>query len=446
MEGLIAKSSLLNVYTAADAVVATGTLTITGLMKIKTASITSMTKQICVPEMSQIVQIGTSSTPTVTAATKYQVKIGNTGNRREGAQSQLLSFGYTSPFVLTGVAASDRHNLFTSLANKINRTQSVFATAYALVSLPYDTQAVANFVLGETVTGSSGAFGVLVSQEDNGTTGTLILGNVFGVFANNEALVGGTSGTTALANFVDAYALHTGFGLEIVDFPGYYATMPYDAQGGEYTVGLVVTGATSGATGRIIADVDGAGATGTLALAGVVGRFVDNETLTDTSTGTATTNIPTGWTAQTGVSIGNSSNGTLGYYGPYTGSFRRGPNTVLVTAGFATTDLVILATGVVSSGVGAKMVADVPVRELTSGNLAKGYWSFPTNNPPLPADHYTIYVITNTVSAFESALTDNATRHETVQMLYLDENIPNTGAGVNAGYVAITAVLDAFLV
>lgn len=66
-------------------------------------------------------------------------------------------------------------------------------------------------------------------------------------------------------------------------------TLAYDAQGGNFTVGLTVTGGTSGATGTIVADAD-AGATGTLTLSGVLGAFQDNETITDTSTGTATVN------------------------------------------------------------------------------------------------------------------------------------------------------------
>ena len=66
-------------------------------------------------------------------------------------------------------------------------------------------------------------------------------------------------------------------------------TLPYDAQSGNFTVGLMVTGATSGATAKIIGDVD-AGATGTLTLQQISGIFVDNEVITDTSTGSATVN------------------------------------------------------------------------------------------------------------------------------------------------------------
>jgi len=66
-------------------------------------------------------------------------------------------------------------------------------------------------------------------------------------------------------------------------------TLPYDGQTGNFTAGLIVTGATSGATGMIVSDVD-AGATGTLTLSQISGMFVDNETITDTSTGSAVVN------------------------------------------------------------------------------------------------------------------------------------------------------------
>lgn len=66
-------------------------------------------------------------------------------------------------------------------------------------------------------------------------------------------------------------------------------TLDYDAQAANFTVGLVATGGTSGATGTIVADAD-AGATGTLTLANVIGTFADNEALTDTGGGSATVN------------------------------------------------------------------------------------------------------------------------------------------------------------
>jgi len=68
-----------------------------------------------------------------------------------------------------------------------------------------------------------------------------------------------------------------------------YGTLAYDAQSANFTAGLKVTGGTSSATGYIESDVDD-GATGTLTLSNVSGTFQDGETITDSSTGSATSN------------------------------------------------------------------------------------------------------------------------------------------------------------
>jgi len=67
------------------------------------------------------------------------------------------------------------------------------------------------------------------------------------------------------------------------------STLAYDTQTGNFTAGLTITGSVSGATGLIVTDTDG-GATGTLELREIIGAFVDNETITDTSTGSALVN------------------------------------------------------------------------------------------------------------------------------------------------------------
>ena len=56
-----------------------------------------------------------------------------------------------------------------------------------------------------------------------------------------------------------------------------------------FTLGATLTGATSGVTARILADVD-AGATGTLTLRDIDGEFIDDETITDSSGGAAIAN------------------------------------------------------------------------------------------------------------------------------------------------------------
>ena len=56
--------------------------------------------------------------------------------------------------------------------------------------------------------------------------------------------------------------------------------LAYDAQTANFTVGAIVRGAESGATGIIVDDTDG-GTTGTLTLKKVTGHFKDNEPLLD---------------------------------------------------------------------------------------------------------------------------------------------------------------------
>ncbi len=80
------------------------------------------------------------------------------------------------------------------------------------------------------------------------------------------------------------------------------SALAYDNQTANFTVGLIVTGATSGATARIQADSDG-GATGTLTLISISGVFIDDEIITDSSTGSATVNgaiTPTGAVVDSG--------------------------------------------------------------------------------------------------------------------------------------------------
>lgn len=68
-------------------------------------------------------------------------------------------------------------------------------------------------------------------------------------------------------------------------------SLAYDGQTGNFTADLVLTGGTSGATATIVSDTD-AGTTGTLIIKDIVGVFVDNETITDSSTGSALVNRP----------------------------------------------------------------------------------------------------------------------------------------------------------
>jgi hypothetical protein len=83
---------------------------------------------------------------------------------------------------------------------------------------------------------------------------------------------------------IDAGSYHIS---TVVRRPG--ATLNYDNQTGNFTVGTLLTGATSGATARIVADSD-AGAAGTLTLRDIVGVFEDNEIIADSASGSAQAN------------------------------------------------------------------------------------------------------------------------------------------------------------
>ena len=87
------------------------------------------------------------------------------------------------------------------------------------------------------------------------------------------------------------------------DYDGYDDTaLAYDGQTGNFTVGQIVTGATSGATGTITAD-DDQGTDGTLTLSDVTGHFQDDEAITDPVTGAATADITTHWAGVTPLAV-----------------------------------------------------------------------------------------------------------------------------------------------
>lgn len=156
-------------------------------------------------------------------------------------------------------------------------------------ALQYDTQ-TGNFTLGNVVTGAtSGATGRIIADADGGTAGTLTLQDVTGTFVDNEALVDGAGGA-ALANGTQTLSNAVLKGTnKILSGPTRNGTLAYDGQTGNFAVGEIVTGGTSGATGTVLSDADG-GTTGTLTLTDASGVFADNEALTGSIVGAAVVN------------------------------------------------------------------------------------------------------------------------------------------------------------
>lgn len=175
---------------------------------------------------------------------------------------------------------------------------------------------------------ASGATGTLVEQTDGGASGTLILRDVQGEFTDNERLLDSATGVALAAGTLSVPLLTPSDSLilqadaedvgrseaidmlarlkdKLIEMPwhadnGLFAlrvtrggldgsverlgALGYDGQTVNFTVGHVITGGTSGATGRLVEQTDG-GATGTLILADVQGIFENNDALTDEGTG-----------------------------------------------------------------------------------------------------------------------------------------------------------------
>ena len=99
-----------------------------------------------------------------------------------------------------------------------------------------------------------------------------------------RGLVGGQSVVQLVGNNPDV-----GTVFEDMWDAGVLSTLDYDAQTGNFTPALVLTGGTSGATAVIVIDDDD-GTTGTLTIRKISGTFQNNETITDSGSGSATSN------------------------------------------------------------------------------------------------------------------------------------------------------------
>lgn len=89
--------------------------------------------------------------------------------------------------------------------------------------------------------------------------------------------------------------------------------LAYDALTGAFSVGQTVTGGTSGATAEILGIAPTSATAGTLKLGAITGTFQDNEALTDPVTGAATSNIPSGTSTASTVTLTNIATNTLSH-------------------------------------------------------------------------------------------------------------------------------------
>jgi len=190
------------------------------------------------------------------------------------------------------LSAGGRNAVPLATATDLNNDDGLTQSELYLIPAATTGFVVGNFVRGVT----SGAYGELMATAD--TPNRFYLGTVKGTFQTSETLKETTNGlasgdtgdqTTndASTAFVNVVAGYGGSGKILVYTVS--GELDYNAETGNFAVGLTVTGGTSGATGVILAITD-AGVTGTLVLGNVIGTFQDNELITDTGTGSADAN------------------------------------------------------------------------------------------------------------------------------------------------------------
>lgn len=333
-------SSLLNSYasTIIDTTTMPGYILIPGLPPINAMEYGGYDKTVSATELQQIKDIGVATAPTILAATRYQVKLGNTGIRYIGAQNVRRPYGATSPASLTS-ASVDRQNVYWSIASKINADLTAFATAYPLVQVSHvaGTLGGTPWAAGETLTAPSGASGIVVSGALGGAGTTIVAMTTVTNFASSE-LITSSGGGTATTNA----AVTQGYGLRIKD--------------------------------------------------------------------------------------------KAGYYDPAFKRNRLGANDVLLTQGLLpqSTYLQTTQNARYAFGQGADLLKQVPVVELSSGNLSQGTFNFPINNPPITGDTYTLVRLKTYPLVSVDAKSDQAVRYFVYLDLWLNEGDADYAAVITA--------------
>jgi hypothetical protein len=128
----LTKVNLLNTSDKSTLLVSGGVIKATGLNPIRLNDLISVDIRNNQAEVVQVVTIGTT-TPTITASTRYIIKVGNTTKKNEGAQDSHRTYAVSSPSTLSGNAATDRSNIYVALAALINADPTADWTATANV-------------------------------------------------------------------------------------------------------------------------------------------------------------------------------------------------------------------------------------------------------------------------------------------------------------------------
>lgn len=219
--------SLLNAPVAGDIDTTNmpGWARINGLVPMVTgAGRIDITETAAVAEVKQ--ELTLVAATAIVASTKYQIKGGRTSTRTEGAMNQLQPFGSTSNAILVSTAI-DKHNVYVSLAYKINHALSLKVSAYPLITVAQTntTPFAENEIVTETVSGATGINLKTVAGAAAGTTGTLTIGVISGTWsgiATGTATAGTLTGSLGGLSTSTAHVTVAGIGLRLIDTATYY--------------------------------------------------------------------------------------------------------------------------------------------------------------------------------------------------------------------------------
>jgi hypothetical protein len=191
------------------------------------------TKEASQTEQVQISVLGMAN-EVIVSSTRYKIEIGCPKDKYMSQHKEPSVYAYTSPAVLSGTPATDRLNVYTVMAAKINNDPYNNCTAYLMYSVAFTGGATALPVIGETVTQATSLATAKVAAVEvtsgnfTATTaaGTIWLYDVAGTWDSASRTLTGTS--TAV---VTTAAALVQTGMVIVDSAGYYAASPSQRKG-----------------------------------------------------------------------------------------------------------------------------------------------------------------------------------------------------------------------
>lgn len=346
-----AKSVIANLPTTADIDLAghTGEAWIKGLIPFKRADLVSITRVLAAAEVQQVITIG--ATTVVSANQAYQFIAGNTLDKNFEYNNRQKPYTAVAPAILGINVQTDRYNLQTRLASRVNNDVGCNMFAGAAVQIAFAPTTVAPVTPGNNRP-------VWVKGSLSGCV-AFIYFNAVGVPS-----IGNGAITTAILNV-------------------YNGILP------------------------ITNDV-----------------FTATNSPIDGSLGTLTANFPvvTATPVTTALGLGLVLVDKAGYYNAK--GTRHGITSVNSTKGFVGTDIVVTVVGAVSSGQGPRLAQNVPVKEVSSDNLASGDWDFPSasNNP-----------ISDVVdqSKVSDLTSSNAGGYDIIQIVAKKKVSANTSHGTN---------------